>query len=156
SFGVVLYEMLSGVRPFAGENSMDVLASIVADVPRPLRELRSSLPFEIEQIVARALQKDREKRYQTASEVLAELKALLKRTEFQAEIGRSAQPSEAVEVETQIILGDKFVPDPRFQDLGRHVGISEPNILNETHDPPTAARASSRSVSASELRAQLR
>ena len=83
SFGVVLYELLSGVRPFTGENAMDVLGSIVADEPKPLRELRPSLPVDLEQMVQKSLQKDREKRYQTAGEVFSALKALLRRIEFE-------------------------------------------------------------------------
>ena len=51
SFGVVFYEMLTGRRPFVGENAMDVIGSIVADEPKPLKELLPGLPTEIDQIV---------------------------------------------------------------------------------------------------------
>jgi eukaryotic-like serine/threonine-protein kinase len=100
SFGVVLYEMLSGVRPFSGENAMDVLGSIVADEPKPLRELRPSLPVELEQIVKKSLQKDRETRYQTAGEVLSALKSLLRRIEFEK---AEASPVNGDEVRTVML-----------------------------------------------------
>ena len=101
SFGVVLYEMLTGRRPFAGENPMDVIASIVADEPTPLNI--PGLPGEIDRIVHKALKKKREERYQTANELLIDLKSLQRRLEFEAELERSSPPNRKPEAQTQII-----------------------------------------------------
>lgn len=63
SVGVVLFEMLSGELPFAGETNSALLASIVADPPRPLREVAPELPAGLGAIIARCLRKRPEDRY---------------------------------------------------------------------------------------------
>jgi serine/threonine protein kinase len=77
SFGIVLYEMITGERPFEGPNISSVLFSIVN---RPVPELsakRSHLPAELIAIVEKALQKERRLRYQNMSEVVSDLRRLL-------------------------------------------------------------------------------
>jgi serine/threonine-protein kinase len=128
SFGVVLYEMLSGKRPFVGENAMDVIGSIVADEPKPLKELLPSLPAEIDRIVTKALQKDREKRYQTAGEMLADLKSVHRRLEFEAEFATSS-PAKAVEVQTQIVGSHTTIQ------TGSHNSIAVLPFSNLSADP---------------------
>lgn len=76
SLGVVLYEMLSGRRPFAGESQLDTLMAIVRDSPAPLSQARADLPPGIASIVSRCLEKDREKRFPSAAEVHRELARL--------------------------------------------------------------------------------
>jgi serine/threonine protein kinase/Flp pilus assembly protein TadD len=73
SLGVALYEMIAGKSPFDGRTSMDVIGAILHVNPTPLSELRAGTPADIEQVVMRALRKDREERYQTAEELLADL-----------------------------------------------------------------------------------
>jgi len=73
SLGVVLYEMLSGYKPFTGETAEDVRASILKD---PLPPLPSETPDELEKIVEKALRKDRAERYRTANLFLSELRNL--------------------------------------------------------------------------------
>ena len=58
SFGVVLYEMLTGRRPFAGDSEAQVLSAILRDTPPPARSLRKDLPEELDRILAKALEKD--------------------------------------------------------------------------------------------------
>ena len=80
SLGVILYEMATGTRPFAGDTAIAVISSIVKDTPAPLTRVNASLPRELERIVHRALSKDPERRYQTAKDLrndLEELKASL-------------------------------------------------------------------------------
>jgi len=89
SVGVVLYEMLAGQKPFTGENAMDVIGSIVADEPTPLVQILPSLPPEIDRIVHKALRKKLNERYQTANELLTDLKSVRKRLEFEAEPGEA-------------------------------------------------------------------
>ena len=73
SLGVVLYEMFSGNRPFAGQSQLDTLMAIVRDPPPPLSETRADLPPGIAPIVNRCLEKDREKRFASAADVHREL-----------------------------------------------------------------------------------
>ena len=78
SFGVTLYEMLSGTRPFQGAHSIDIFHSILHDEPRPISELRPEVDEELSAIVGKALKKDRNERYQSASEMHAELMDLIR------------------------------------------------------------------------------
>ena len=75
ALGVVVYEMLTARRPFQGDHLPAILFSIVNHQPRPLRDGRPDLPVELEGIVARALQKDRDVRFPSAAEMLRDLSA---------------------------------------------------------------------------------
>ena len=81
SFGVVLYEMASGVLPFRGDSSAVVFADILTRVPIPLVRLNPDLPPELEHIINRSLEKDCDLRYQHASEMRSELKRLKRDTD---------------------------------------------------------------------------
>jgi Tol biopolymer transport system component len=76
SLGVMLYEMATGQRPFAGDSGVTVLASILKDTPKPVTVLRPSLPRDFARIVRRALAKDPEQRYQTAKDLRNDLQTL--------------------------------------------------------------------------------
>ena len=76
SLGVVLYEMLAGTAPFAGPSSGDVLVSILDRELKPLAHSGRNFPETLEFIVSKALTKDREDRYQTARELLADLRRI--------------------------------------------------------------------------------
>lgn len=73
SFGVVLYEMLTGDLPFKGENDQAVMFSILYDTPPSITERQPEMPLELEQIVEKALKKDVKDRYQHSNELLEEL-----------------------------------------------------------------------------------
>ncbi|MDX2032310.1 MAG: protein kinase [Blastocatellia bacterium] len=83
SFGVVLYEMCTGHLPFDGQTTTGVLTSIVRAQPAPLRRYMPEAPEELEWIAAKLLAKDREDRYQTARELLSDLKRLRQRRELE-------------------------------------------------------------------------
>lgn len=76
SLGVALYEMAAGHSPFARETFADTIASILELEPPPLAQFTSEVPEAMEQIIHKALSKDREQRYQTARELLDDLKSL--------------------------------------------------------------------------------
>ncbi len=84
SFGVVLYEMVTGETPFAGETTTDVLASILTVEPPPLSSSQPEVPPELDQITSKALGKAREERYQDIRELLSHLQKLKQRLEFEA------------------------------------------------------------------------
>ena len=75
SFGAVLYEMLSGRRPFAGGSDPGILTSILRDQPPPIRSVRADVPASAEAIVVRCLAKDAAARYATAGALHADLTA---------------------------------------------------------------------------------
>jgi serine/threonine protein kinase len=76
SFGIVLYEMATGRAPFRGDTTGMLLLSIVQETPEPLRQINPDLPVGLQQIINKCLQKDREQRYQTASELRDDLQRL--------------------------------------------------------------------------------
>ncbi|MFY9608030.1 MAG: alpha/beta fold hydrolase [Blastocatellia bacterium] len=92
SFGAVLYEMLSGRQPFSAESAAATISALLIRDPPPLARYSREVPAEMERIVAKALRKNREERYQTAKDLFIDLKTLRQRLEFQAELGRSQSP----------------------------------------------------------------
>jgi predicted ATPase/uncharacterized membrane protein len=94
----VLYELLSGRRPFAGPTPVDLLVELVSREPEPLERLVPGLPAELARIVARALRKAVEERYATAGELETELKQvreLLTAAQRQVSTGEIEPKSEA-------------------------------------------------------------
>jgi serine/threonine protein kinase len=76
SFGAVLYETATGKRPFPGETSAMVFDSILNRTPQPPSRVNPQLPGELERVIAKALQKDREKRYESASAMRTDLERI--------------------------------------------------------------------------------
>jgi serine/threonine protein kinase len=74
SFGVVLYKLATGLLPFRGESSALVFKAILDATPTPPLELNPGLPSDLQHINRKALEKDREFRYQTALEMRADLR----------------------------------------------------------------------------------
>ncbi len=81
SFGAVLYEMAMGRRAFAGSSTAEVFAALLSQAPATSLKLNPELPASLEQVINRALEKDRKLRYQTASDLRADLQRLKRDTD---------------------------------------------------------------------------
>jgi len=103
SFGIVLYEMLSGKRAFGGDTPLEIISSILKDEPPPLRQTLPDLTPEIERIAGKTLRKDADERYQTARDLLTDLKDAKQELEFRDKLDRTAAPHREEEPKTQLL-----------------------------------------------------
>ena len=92
SLGAVIYEMLSGRVPFAGETAADIIAALIHKEPQQLSTLVPNIPAELQHIVSKTLRKDPDERYQTVKSLLVDLKALKQELDFSAKLERSVSP----------------------------------------------------------------
>ncbi|PYS25781.1 MAG: hypothetical protein DMF72_00650 [Acidobacteria bacterium] len=92
SLGVVLYEMLAGRPPFHGETKSHTVVSILESEPPPLTMFAPDTPPELQRIVRKALTKDRDSRYQTARDLMIDLKSLRRDLDLRSELQRSSMP----------------------------------------------------------------
>jgi serine/threonine protein kinase/tetratricopeptide (TPR) repeat protein len=115
SFGVVLYEMTTGVLPFGGESTGVVFDYILNRAPVPPVRLKPNVPAELERIINKALEKDRNLRYQNA----ADMKTDLQRLKRDSESGRSSAASASTAV----------VPKPRQVPVGKFWKITVSVLL---------------------------
>jgi serine/threonine protein kinase/tetratricopeptide (TPR) repeat protein len=88
SLGVVLYEMVTGQKPFAGATPTDVIISIAEREPAQLTSRTPEAPIGLERIVTKALAKDRDERYQTADDLLVDLRDLKRELVHESEVER--------------------------------------------------------------------
>jgi serine/threonine protein kinase/Tol biopolymer transport system component len=93
SLGVVLYEMVAGHAPFEGETTSDVIVSLLSQEPPLLSQEAEDVPHELERIARKALQKNRDERYQTVKDMALDLKSLRRELEVGAELERSSTPA---------------------------------------------------------------
>lgn len=114
SLGVVLYEMLVGRPPFRGETNNHTVVAILETEP-PLNTFAPDTPAELQRIVRKALTKDRDSRYQTARDLMIDLKNLRRDLDFQSEMRRSPTPGVA-----------DFAVNELKPDVGTTVDLSGP------------------------------
>jgi eukaryotic-like serine/threonine-protein kinase len=123
SFGTVLYEMATGQLPFRGESTATIFDAILNRAPVPVVRLNPDLPPELERIITRGLEKDRDLRYQHASEMRSELMRLKRDTDS----GRSASASTG--------------STPIAQETGSQVRLPAPVVSASSVAPATALSA---------------
>ncbi|MGA9772497.1 MAG: protein kinase [Blastocatellia bacterium] len=100
SLGIVLYELVAGCVPFAGESGADVLVAILEKEPPPLADV----PPELQRIISKTLQRDRAERYQSMQDLLADLKNLKEELQVQAKLERSGSLEAKPESRSQMIV----------------------------------------------------
>lgn len=114
SLGVLLYEMLTRARPFDGETTSDIMAAVLTKMPVPLSDVNRTIPAEIEEIVSRALEKEKEKRYQSAAELLKDLTEARQELQVRERL-RTTEPPERVA--TQIFKHRETVETGSFSSV---------------------------------------
>ena len=88
SLGVILYEMITAHAPFTADTPAEVMSAVLEKEPLPLTSYIKQVPVELQQIISKALRKDRSERYQSAAKMLDALKNLRRKLEFKAELER--------------------------------------------------------------------
>ena len=129
SLGVVIYEMVTGRPPFQGATTSDVIVSILEREPPPLAELSPEAPAELQRIISKALNKDLEQRYQTAKDLLIEVRSLKQQLELEAKLEQSLQPDPRDRgVLTTSVPAPPPAPQPRWW-ANRFIWLSAVVIL---------------------------
>ena len=116
SFGAVLYEMATGALPFQAGSSAEVFKAILDAAPAPAVRLNPAVPDELDRIISKALEKDRNLRYQSATEVRADLQRLKRDTDSGRSAAAVSGPAASSEfsavTRTDRISGATVVPKP--------------------------------------------
>jgi len=129
SLGVVLYEMVARCLPFKGADTIEILASILSDKePPPIARYEPDAPPELERIVGKTLAKDPDERYQSAKELVIDLRHLKKRLDVDAELKRSTH--------------DKLTPIPSSVKTAPP-GVMAPSSAASSNGRPIAPRRKS-------------
>jgi serine/threonine protein kinase len=135
SLGVVLYECVAGRPPFEGSTTSDLISVILSKEPPPLARYARDVPESLEWIVTKALTKDRDERYQTAKEMLVDLKRVKQRLEVEAEIERSVSP-DSLHLSASSMSGSRSVAPT----------VSSSETSSQTAPQVSAARTSASSA----------
>ncbi len=106
SFAVVIYEMLTGLSPFAGDNDIDTMHSILHDEPRPPHVIKPDLPRNLHPLLIRALAKEPKQRYQTIKEFAAAIRSLKR----DLDAGKTSVPVKTKLVLKTLALGSRRPP----------------------------------------------
>jgi serine/threonine protein kinase len=121
SFGLVLYEMATGQRAFTGETAPMLVDAILNRVPAPARELNPGVPPKLAEIIGKALEKNREHRYQTAPEMRSELEKLTQNVSGQARIGWKVTAASIIALFVVIVMSFRMAshdpPSPGLPEL---------------------------------------
>jgi tetratricopeptide (TPR) repeat protein len=103
SFGIILYEMVTGALPFRGETTTDTLLAIVRDQARAVTDIDPNVPPELERVIAKCLEKSPQDRYQHADDIAVDLRRLRRETDSQP-VARVSGPAERVDGPRRVAL----------------------------------------------------
>jgi serine/threonine protein kinase len=110
SAGVILYEMVTGRVPFEGDTALSIAMKHKSEKPRAPRELNAQIPEELNSLILRCMEKDKEKRYQTAEELLSELTKIEKAIPSTERVLPKKKPITSKEITVQFKLKKLFIP----------------------------------------------
>ena len=111
SLGVVLYEMITGRLPFLAEHESAILYRILHEEPAPVTSLRTNVPAGLEGIVKKAMQKDRQHRYERIDDLLLDLKSVIRDTEAERAEGRPSFSGDTYRI--AVLPFANISPDPQ-------------------------------------------
>jgi len=149
SLGVVMYELITGRQPFTGDTTSHAIVAILEKDPPSLASAGVNVQAELETVILRALEKSADKRYQTASDLAADLKSLRKRLQFDAEF-RSAETTRILPADSGLEAANTIAVMP-FINMSRDEngdyfsdGLAEEllNVLSKIRGLRVAARTS--------------
>ena len=140
SLGVVLYEMLTGRLPFKGDYDQAVLYSIMNEPPRLIGDLRSGVPFELEQVVTKALAKDPDERYEQAGDILSDLGSIKRTIEAKIENEKTGETEPVPSI--AVLPFVNMSPDPENEYFGDGLAEELINALTQLKGLHVAARTS--------------
>lgn len=135
SLGVVLYEMVTGSTPFSGETTSHITVAILEKEPASMVGIAPSVPRELQRIVRKSLAKDRHERYQTARDLLIDLKSLTQELDAANKLDRSAAPESTDE---RVVA--RGTVKPPSQTNGFQSGPSASRSWHPFHKIPATAR----------------
>jgi non-specific serine/threonine protein kinase len=115
SLGIILYEMITGTRPFNGASTAELISSILRDIPEPVKSFRRDLPEHLERVIRRCLMKDPNQRFQTVRDVFNELKELA---------NEASAPSTSAKISASQKIAHNL-PDFITHFVGRELEIAE-------------------------------
>ncbi len=128
SLGILLYEMIARRTPFKSETASDTNAAILKTEPPALSQFVPDTPAELERIVRKALQKDREERYQVVKDLLLDLKSLKRDLDVSAAIERSGAPlsqEQSLTSGTRPATGSGAYPSTQTSVLTQQLGLNK-------------------------------
>ncbi len=100
SLGVVIYEMIAGRTPFAGDSMSETFANLINAEPLPLSRFATNIPNELQRIVSKTLRKNKDERYQTAKDLLLDLKDVKQKSESQNKLRTTTPHPEESKTQT--------------------------------------------------------
>jgi serine/threonine protein kinase len=141
SLGVVLYEMLAGERPFQSEYEQGLIYSILMEEPKPIASVRRDIPQELESIVAKAINKNQDERYQHVAEMLAELNSFGERLRTDAVM--KLMPAERAQPSIAVLPFANLSADPENEYFSDGMSEEIINALTKVNGLHVVARTSS-------------